>query len=176
MTEDTLRYPIGSFHYSGPYTSAERAERIESIATLPDRLEAVLDTLGPDEWVKSYRPGGWTVRQVVHHLPDSHLHGYSRFMFGLAEDGATIRPYAEAGWVEIADSRATPPELSLALLRALHDRWAALLRSLSDEDFRRTVYHPEHGRFLSLDELLGNYAWHGDHHLAQVASVRRGAA
>lgn len=166
------RYPIGQFHYDGPYTGAARAERIERIATLPERLEIVLAALDPTDWETPYRPGGWTVRQVVHHLPDSHLHAYGRFMFALAQEGTSIRPYDEARWVAVVEEKRLATELSLGLLRALHARWAALLRALEGDDFRRTIHHPEHGRAISVDELLGMYAWHGDHHLAHIEVVR----
>lgn len=172
MTHDP-RYPIGQFHYAGPSTHAARSEQIHRIATLPDRLDDVLGALDPDDRETPYRPGGWTVRQVVHHLPDSHLHAYSRFMFALAQDGTTICPYDEARWAAVVEERELSDELSLVLLRALHARWAALLRTLEGDDFRRTVHHPEHGRAMTIDELLGMYAWHGDHHLAHIESVRR---
>lgn len=170
---DDLRYPIGSFHFSGPNSDTTRARCIDRIATLPDRLESVLATLSPHDWETPYRSGGWTVRQVVQHLPDSHLHAYTRFLFALAEDGTTICPYDEVRWSEVVSQRDVPPELSVTLLRALHDVWVALLRTLSGDDFQRTVHHPGHGRALSVDELLGMYAWHGDHHLAHIESVAR---
>lgn len=169
---DDPRYPIGPFRYSGSRTEAERAGRIEKIATLPDRLDAVLATLEPADWATPYRPGGWTVRQVVHHLPDSHLHGYGRFMFALAQDGISILPYDEARWAGVVERKDLPPEPSLALLRALHTRWTALLLSLDDGDFGCAIHHPDHNRMITMDELLATYAWHGDHHLAHIESVR----
>lgn len=171
MTPDP-RYPLGRFNYAGPSAAAERAEQIDRIATLPDRLESTLAKLDPAAWETPYRPGGWTVRQVVHHLPDSHLHAYGRFMFALAQDGVTIRPYDEVQWVAVAEEKRLEPMLSVDLLRALHARWAALLRTLEGDDFRRAIHHPEHDRSISVDELLGMYAWHGDHHLAHIESVR----
>ena len=167
------RYPLGRFRYAGPSTDAARARQIERIATLPDRLESTLATLDPDGWETAYRPGGWTVRQVVHHLADSHLHAYGRFMFALAEDGVTIRPYDENRWAAVFEAKRLPPELSLDLLRALHARWAALLHTLEGDDFGRTILHPEHNRAISVEELLGMYAWHGDHHLAHIEAVRK---
>jgi hypothetical protein len=176
MMSDDPRYPIGQFHYSRPHTDPERAEAVQKIEMLPARLEDVLGALDPDDWDRSYRPRGWTVREVVHHLPDSHLHAYTRFMFALAQDGATIRPYDEGKWVEVIREMQIPSVLAIAFLRALHARWAAVLRTLSGEDFQRTIIHPEHGRAISVDELLGMYAWHGDHHLAHIESVQRRAA
>jgi uncharacterized damage-inducible protein DinB len=170
------RYPIGQFRYTRPLTDAERADCVERIATLPARIEAALRNLGTADWEKRYRPGGWNLRQLVNHLADSHLHAYTRFMFALAESGATIRPYDQARWADEIEQRRLPPELALAFLHALHARWVALLRTLTDDDFQRSIHHPEHGRALTVDELLGLYAWHGDHHLAHIRSIRERAA
>lgn len=170
MNED-LRFPIGRFHYAAPFSDSERTDQIERIASLPDRLASVLTTLEAADWETPYRAGGWTVRQVVHHLPDSHLHAYTRFLFALAQNGTQIVPYNEERWVAVIDERQISPDLSLALLRALHARWSALLRTLAGEDFQRSVHHPDHNRAITVDELLGMYAWHGDHHLAHIESV-----
>lgn len=174
MTTEAARYPIGRFTYPGPYSVASRLELIDTIASLPDRLEATLDGMEPEGWETPYRPGGWTVTQVVHHLPDSHLHAYQRFMRTLVEDRPTVDPYDERRWVEAAGARAFAPQVSLAFLRALHDRWVMLLRSITDTDAARTLHHTEHGRTFSLDELIGQYAWHGEHHLAHVRMVTEG--
>jgi uncharacterized damage-inducible protein DinB len=171
MSEDDARFPIGRYAYAARYTAAEREERIRRIGSLPERLEAAVASLTREQWDTPYRPGGWTVRQVVHHIPDSHINAYVRFKLALTEDGPAIRPYDEGAWATLADTRDTAPEVSLRLLRALHERWMVLLRSLTDRDFDRTVFHPQHGRTLTLDALLGMYAWHGDHHLAHVTGV-----
>jgi uncharacterized damage-inducible protein DinB len=168
---EELRYPIGRQEYSGRMTAAEREAKILRIASLPDRLDAAVSSLSPEQWETPYRPGGWTVRQVVHHLPDSHLHAYIRFKTALSEDRPTIRPYDEAAWAELADTRDTAPEVSLRLLRSLHERWTVLLRGLADPAFDRAVYHPEQARWLTLDELVASYAWHGDHHLAHITAL-----
>jgi hypothetical protein len=168
---ETLRYPIGRYAYAGRMTPTQREVHIGRIASLPDRLGATVSTLTPEQWETPYRPNGWTVRQVIHHLPDSHLNAYMRFKLALAEDRPTIRPYDEAAWAMLVDTRDTPPEVSLRLLRALHERWTVLLRGLADGDYDRVVYHPEHERWFTLDELIANYAWHGDHHLAHLTAL-----
>ncbi|OFV90830.1 MAG: metal-dependent hydrolase [Acidobacteria bacterium RIFCSPLOWO2_12_FULL_65_11] len=127
----------------------------------------------PDQIETPYRPGGWTVRQVVHHVPDSHLHAYARFKLALTEHEPTIKPYDEAKWAELPDTQTVSPEVSLTLLEALHQRWVALLRSLSPADYRRTFRHPDRGRVLTLDEVLGIYAWHGRHHVAHITALRQ---
>ena len=168
-----LRYPIGEFSMTSEVTAAERARWIEDIARTPVALRAAIAGLGPGQFDTPYRPGGWTVRQVVHHVPDSHLHAYTRFKLALTEDEPTIKPYDEGRWAELSDVRLVAPEVSLDLLEALHQRWAALLKSLGPADYRRTFRHPEFGRALTLDETLARYAWHGLHHAAHITSLRQ---
>lgn len=165
-----LRYPIGTFHYDGPLTPAGREDALERIATLPRRLTGTVTSFSDVQLDTPYRRGGWTVRQVVHHLPDSHLNGYTRFKPALTEEEPTIRPYDEAAWAELPDSR-TSPDVSLRLLAALHERWVLLLRAVGDGGWQKRVFHPEQKRHVTLDELLALYAWHGDHHLAHIASL-----
>jgi hypothetical protein len=167
-----LRYPIGTFRFDGELTEAQRWQGIDEIAKAPAALRAAVSGLTPDHIETPYRPGGWTVRQVVHHLPDSHLHAYTRFKLALTEDEPTIKPYDEVRWAELSDTRTVPIAVSLTLLEALHERWVALLRSLTPAEFRRTFHHPEHGRALTLDEALAGYAWHGQHHVAHVTALR----
>jgi hypothetical protein len=119
-----------------------------------------------------YRPGGWTVRQVVHHVPDSHMNAYVRCKLALTEDQPTIKPYEEARWAELVDGRTASPDVSLALLESLHARWALLLRSLTPEDFTRTFRHPEHAGILTVDWMLAMYSWHGRHHVAHITTLR----
>lgn len=166
-----LRYPIGTFQYSGPMEEADRQQAIATIQSLPASLRAIIEPLGQGQLDTPYRPEGWTVRQVIHHLPDSHLNAYTRFKLALTEDEPTIRPYHEARWAELPDSRAAP-DVSLRLLDALHERWVLLLQSLGAVDWQKGVVHPEHERVMSLDELLAMYAWHCSHHLAHITTLR----
>lgn len=166
-----LRYPIGKFAPPAEASPDDRHRRIEEIAGLPAALRAAVDGLAPEQLDTPYRPGGWTVRQVVHHVPDSHINAYVRFRLSLTEEQPTIRPYEEARWAELDDARTLPPDVSLALLDALHDRWVTLLRALPDSAWARTLNHPESG-VHTLDWLLALYAWHGRHHVAHVTSLR----
>lgn len=167
-----LRYPIGRFQFPGEVTQEQRAGWIADVEQLSLKLRQALEGLSAEQIETPYRPGGWTVRQVVHHLPDSHLNAYVRVKLALTEEAPTIKPYEEARWAELEDTRVLPLEVSLRLLEALHERWVALLRSLSAEDYRRGYRHPEHGRVLTLEEGLALYAWHGKHHVAQITSLR----
>ena len=170
---EDLRYPIGQFRYEGEPDQHRREQWIEEIAATPANLRAVVDGLAPHQLDTPYRDKGWTVRQVVHHLPDSHLNAYTRIKLALTEDVPVIRPYEEARWAELPDGRAAPIELSLNLLESLHHRWVLLLRQLTPADFRRRFVHPQHGRPIELQETLALYAWHGRHHVAHIASLRR---
>jgi len=165
------RYPIGAFTpLARPLTEHERAERIATIEGHPARLRAIVSALTDPELDAPYRSGGWTRRQLVHHLADSHANAWIRFRLALTEDRPTIRPYDQDAWAELADSRSAPVESSLRLLEALHERWTTLLRAMSEEDFARLLRHPEIGE-LSLDFMLQLYAWHGLHHEAHLAGV-----
>lgn len=168
-----LRYPIGTFRAPATIEPSQRAAWIEAIAAAPRSLEQAVAGLTPQQFDTPYRPGGWTVRQVVHHVPDSHLNAYARFKLALTEDEPVIKPYDQARWAELADTRDAPPEASLALLAALHTRWVALLRAMTDADFHRPYRHPEQGRLVPLGEALGLYAWHGRHHTAHITSLRQ---
>ena len=165
------RYPVGRFAFDGDVSDAARAARIADIEAAPRLLRAALEGLSPRQLDTPYRDGGWTVREVVHHVPDSHLNAYVRFKLALTEDAPTIKPYDEAKWATLPDSRETPIEVSLTLLDALHARWVTLLRAMSPADFSRTFVHPEQGRAMSLDTTLALYAWHGRHHVGHVALV-----
>lgn len=166
------RYPIGKFHYDGPSTDKQRHDFIDQIAATPANLRAAVRGLSDLQLDTPYRDGGWTVRQVVHHLPDSHMNSYVRFKLALTEDEPTIKPYAENRWAELADTNATPIDVSLTLLDSLHDRWVRLLRSLSPEDWKRTFRHPELG-VMDLEKTVAIYAWHGRHHVAHITSLRQ---
>jgi len=167
-----LRFPIGKFRFDGTPNAEQKEVMLEEIAQTPANLRAAVRGLSDAQLDTEYRPGGWTVRQVVHHVPDSHLNSYVRFKLALTEEDPTIKPYAEDRWAELADSKATPIEVSLTLLDSLHDRWVRLLRSLTDEDWKRTFRHPELGP-MTLEKTLALYAWHGKHHVAHVTELRK---
>lgn len=165
-----LQYPIGRFRLEGEITEDQR-RLIGEIEETPARLRAAVAGLSQEQLDTPYRPGGWTVRQVAHHLPDSHLNAYTRFKLALTEEEPTIKPYDQERWAELGDSRTAPVEVSLALLESLHRRWVLLLKSLTAADFARTFRHPELG-VVTLDKNLCLYAWHGRHHVAHVTSLR----
>jgi uncharacterized damage-inducible protein DinB len=166
-----LRYPIGMFQKPESVSSEQRAEFIGQIAALPQQLREAVAGLSRKQLDAPYRPGGWTVRQVVHHLPDSHINSYVRFKLALTEDEPAIKTYQEDRWAELAEARSSPIEVSLALLESLHERWVLMLRAMSDTQFARTFRHPEMG-VVPLDGNVALYAWHGRHHVAQIASLR----
>ncbi|HXX43492.1 MAG TPA: bacillithiol transferase BstA [Candidatus Acidoferrales bacterium] len=165
-----LRYPIGKNVPVEDPTEAQRREFIAAIAEAPARLAAAVTGLTPAQLDTPYRPSGWTVRQVAHHLADSHMNGFVRFKLALTEDEPTIKPYDEARWAELPDAKLAI-EPSLALLDNLHTRWVVLLRALTPADFARKFTHPEVGK-ISLDDYLQEYAWHGRHHVAHITSLR----
>ena len=166
------RYPIGKFHYDGPPLDEQKQAFIGDIANTPAGLRAAVEGLSPQQLDTPYREGGWTVRQVVHHVPDSHMNAYIRYKLALSEDEPTIKPYAEDRWAELADSKTTPIEVSLALLENVHDRWVRILRSLKSEEWKRQFLHPEMGA-VSLEKSLALYSWHGRHHVAHVTELRK---
>ena len=168
-----LSYPIGKFAApSGEVTIEQRTGWISEIAELPAKFRGIVQPMTEAQLDTPYRPGGWTVRQVVHHVPDSHLNAYIRFKLGLTEDHPTIKPYEEARWAELPDTKVTLIGVSLVMLEALHRRWVNLLRSMSEDQWSRTVFHPEQKKSLRLDGLLAMYAWHGKHHTAHITGLR----
>ena len=169
---DDLRFPVGTFVFDKASSSDKRAAWIGQIAQAPALLRSAIHGLDARQLETPYRPGGWTVRQVVHHVPDSHLNAYCRYKLALTEDNPTIKAYDEAAWANVADTARTPPEVSLALLDALHTRWVVLLESMTAADFDRPLQHPERGP-ISLDWMLQLYAWHGRHHAAHVTALRQ---
>lgn len=171
MTSDP-RYPIGKFELPANVTPEFRRQAIQTIADTPAKMRAAVRGLTDLQLETPYREGGWTLRQTVHHVADSHVNAYIRLRFALTENQPTIKPYAEADWAELHDAKSAPVEISLNLLDALHDRWTRLLRSLPDSAFARTLIHPEHGS-RSIDWLLFLYAWHGTHHTAHITNLRR---
>ena len=171
MTElDTLRYPICRFKPPAENTAATRREHIETLRLLPERIREAVTGLTERQLDTPYREGGWTVRQLVHHVADSHANSYIRFKLALTEDWPTIKPYDEAAWAKLADSR-LPIDGSLVFIEALHARWVALLESLTDKDFERGFNHPENGR-QSLARALAIYDWHSCHHTAHITRLR----
>ena len=167
-----LRYPIGKFAWAGTLTAEERSEKFEIIAALPEKLRTAVMGLNNAQLDTPYRDGGWTVRQVVHHIADSHLNAYVRMRLALTEDAPQVKPYDEAKWAELPDARTAPINISLALLDGLHARWAMLLKSLDEKDFARMFTHPEHQDPLNLDWLVAVYAWHCLHHVAHITALR----
>lgn len=166
------RYPAGRFTFDGDNQESVRYRAIDEIAALPAELRRAISGLALPQLETPYRPGGWTVQQVVHHIPDSHMNAYVRFKLALTEAAPTIKTYEEARWAELPDSRSVDPTVSLALVEALHTRWTALLRAMGADDFQRCYVHPEMGREVSLGEALQMYAWHGKHHVAQIMALR----
>jgi len=166
-----LRYPIGEFKYDGPNTREQQAVLIDQIDEEPRNLCEAVKDLFPEQLDTPYRPDGWTVRQVTHHLADSHLNSYVRFKWTLTEEEPTIKAYDEVRWSDLDDARSAPPEVSLLLLEALHRRRILLLRSLTAADFKRTYRH-RHTGLMTLDKALSLYAWHGRHHISHITSLR----
>jgi hypothetical protein len=166
------RYPIGKFNWTGSNTPEQRAAAIDDIAALPRNMRAAVAGLSEPQLDTPYRDGGWTVRQVVHHVPDSHMNSYIRFKLALTEHEPTIKPYDEAVWANLVDAKTAPVEPSLKVLEGLHHRWVQLLQSLSDADVRRKFIHPELGT-VSIDQYIALYSWHSRHHVAHITSLRQ---
>src|SRR5205809_1920817 len=166
------RYPIGKFAYDGPPTEQQRNKFIDDIEQTPARLRAAIQGLTPQQIETPYREGGWTVRQVVHHVPESHMNAYIRFKLALTEDTATIKPYEEDKWAMLPDI-SRPIEVSLQLLDSLHVRWVKLLTLLKEQEWKRTYHRPAMGKTLPLEQVLALYAWHGRHHVAHITTLRQ---
>ena len=171
MSEDSLRFPVGRFKRpTGPLTAAERKAMIQTIADTPKNLASALEGMTEKQLDTPYRPGGWTVRQVVHHLPDSHMNAFIRMKLALTANSPTVTAYDEDEWAKLPDAQ-IPIAPSVTMLTALHERWVKLLEAMKPEDFQRTVTHPEHGP-ITVDFLLALYSWHGPHHVGHVKLVR----
>ena len=166
------RYPIGKYNAPKEVTAAMRAQAIQEIRAAPAAVRAATEGLGDAQLDTPYREGGWTVRQVVHHVADSHMNAYVRCRLALTESEPTIKPYEESAWARLEDAASSPIEVSLRLLEPLHERWVTLLRSVKAEEFARTFRHPEHG-VRTLDWMLFLYAWHGKHHTAHITELRK---
>ena len=172
MSKD-LAYPIGKYKRPESLTTDQRKAAIRTLAEVPSRMRAAVAGLTDAQLDTPYRPGGWSVRQVVHHVPDSHMNAYTRFKLGLTEDVPTIKPYDEAKWAELDDGKSKLVEQSLTLLDALHSRWVFLLERMKPSDFSRNITHPEWKGPMSLDQLLALYEWHGPHHVAHITELRK---
>jgi len=167
-----LSYPIGQFTIPDQITSEDIQQYIERIASLPTKMNAAVAGLTSEQLQTPYRPEGWTVLQVIHHVPDSHMNAYIRFQWGLTEDAPTIKVYNEKAWTALEYLNEVPPEVSLGILETVHQRLVYLLRSLDETSWNRTFFHPEYNQKYSLKQALAMYAWHGDHHLAHITSLK----
>ncbi len=169
---DDLRFPIGKY-IEQPYSDEKLQEWLLDIQYLPHHLENAILNLDEHQLETPYRPGGWTVKQLVHHVADSHMNSYIRFKLGLSEDNPTIKPYNQDAWAIMPDANNLPTNISITLLFSLHKRWSELLSSLSADQWNRTVYHPEYKKQMTLWYLLGLYAWHSKHHVAHIIELRK---
>jgi hypothetical protein len=164
MDLESLRYPIGLFQAQDSYTPAEVKSNIQIISALPSKFINLLGSWEDDRLNTPYRPGGWTVRQLIHHVADSHINAYTRCRLAMTEDNPVIKPYEEQLWAELPDAKTAQIDLSIQLLRYVHLRWVLLLNSMDENDLARTYVHPATGRVFRLDEVIANYAWHSEHH------------
>jgi DinB superfamily len=169
---DELRYPVGPCERPAEISAEEKQRHLLDIAELPAKLREAVAGLAPQHLDIPYREGGWTIRQIVHHIADSHMNSYVRFKLALTEVQPTVKPYDEKLWAEIPEARTAPIELSLAMVDALHGRWSLMLRDMTDADFERSIRHPELG-VLKLKSMLAGYGWHCRHHVAQIVATRR---
>ena len=167
---EDLQYPIGKY-IEQPYSDKQLKEWLLDIQTLPMQVEHAIENLDEAQLNTAYRPGGWTLKQVVHHIADSHMNAYIRFKLGLSEDNPTIKPYDEKAWAEMADTKNLPINISITLLFALHLRMHEILKNIQEQEWKRTVMHPEHNKQMTLWYLLGMYAWHGKHHVAHLGTL-----
>lgn len=170
-TIEQLRFPLGRYELPTVFQSVLVKDSLAEIATLPAQLTAAVENLSQTQLDTPYRPGGWTIRQVIHHLPDSHMNSYIRFRLALTEDRPVIKPYEETAWAQLPDAKEADPAVSVQLLKTLHVRWALLLQALTFEQWHRTYVHPEGGDVF-LFQAVGLYAWHGKHHVAQITSLK----
>lgn len=168
---EDLRFPVGRF-VAEEFSPAGCEQWVAALAVLPSRLEEAATGLSDAQLDTPYRPGGWTVRQVIHHVADSHLNAAVRWRLALTEESPVIKTYDQGRWAELADARTAPAEMSLRLVRAIHERWVLLLQTLQPEDYERTIQHPEWGK-ITLGFILQLYAWHGRHHVAHIEGLRR---
>ena len=165
---EKLKYPIGKFETPIDINATMLAEWIKAIELFPTQVQAEVNGLSEEELDTPYRPEGWTIRQVVHHLADSHINAYTRFKLALTEDNPTVKPYMEDKWALLPEAKSAPIDASLKILEGIHQRWVATMKSMTEDQQKNTFGHPEHGRLFYLDETAGLYAWHGKHHLEHI--------
>jgi hypothetical protein len=170
---ENLKFPIGEFVKPEIITKEILSKWISDISTFPSRLKNELHKLTDEQLDTPYRPEGWTIRQVVHHCADSHMNSLIRFKLTLTEDKPTVKPYFEDRWAELADAKKFPIESSIKIVEGVHERWTVLLNNLSENDYKRTFIHPEHGKEFRIDENIGVYAWHCSHHLAHITTLKQ---
>lgn len=170
---NSLSYPIGPFTEPENITSEMIGEWIDDIAVLPTQMKAAVEGLSQEQLATTYRPEGWTIKQVINHVPDSHISSYMRFHWTLTESNPTIKAYNEKAWATLSYHDEMPITVSLELLAAVHERWVHLLRSLSETDLEKTYVHPENGKTLKLKTTIGSYAWHGKHHLTHILNLKK---
>ena len=172
-SHEQLRYPIGRFQAPEKYYPEMQNEWIAAIEALPKWLDLCIENLDAEQLETPYRPGGWTVTQVIHHIADSHMNAYIKLKLALTEESPVIKPYDEKLWAELPDVNIEPVNVSITLLHALHRRWGQVLRNMQPSDWERTYYHPEHERYVPLWEMADLYAWHGRHHMEHVRQLRQ---
>lgn len=177
MSTDDLRYPIGKVEDQPLSTKDGYDEKVKAaflldIQLCPSMLEQAISNLDEHQLNVPYREGGWTTKQVIHHVADSHMNAYIRFKLALTEENPVIKPYDEAAWAELSDTINLPINISLTLLHALHTRWVEMMKNMTEEDWQRTIFHPEQKRTITLWDMLGTYAWHGKHHAAHITALR----
>jgi hypothetical protein len=168
---EDLSYPIGKY-VTQPFSDDLLKERLIAIMFLPKELENTIQDLDEYQIETPYRPDGWTVKQLIHHIADSHMNAFIRFKLGLTEDNPTIKPYLQDAWANLNDSKIVPINVSITLVHALHAKWGALLNGITSADLERTVFHPEQKKEITLWHMLGTYAWHGKHHVAHITALK----
>lgn len=170
---DQLRYPIGKYNAPQKIKKSEVKRWIKEIDKLPKKLKDAVKNLSDEQLDTPYRQGGWTIRQVIHHLADSHMNSYTRLKLALTEENPTIKPYEQAKWAELTDGKTLPIKFSVDLLKNLHKRWVTILKTLDKDQLKRTFFHPDKQRNIPLDEFIGLYAWHSNHHLAHIENLKK---
>lgn len=173
MEIEKLKFPIGQFNKPEKITKDVLEQWVNDISTFPARLTSEVINLTDEQLDTQYRPDGWTIRQVIHHCADSHMNSLTRLKLTLTEDEPTIKPYFEDRWAELADTKNMPVQPSLKMLEGIHERWTVLLKKLTDENYKRVFIHPEHGKTFRVDENIGVYAWHCNHHLAHITETKK---